>query len=50
MLALTIALAMGLVAVLKHLHTKIPPLDHKDLVRHRLLAEQKCRDWMYPFE
>jgi len=50
MLVLTLAFAMVLVAILKQLKTRIPPLDRKDLVRHRLLAEQKCRDWMYPFE
>lgn len=50
MLALTLAVALVLLAILKQFRTRIPPLDRKDLIRHRMLAEQKCRDWMYPFE
>jgi hypothetical protein len=50
MLMLTIAGAMVLVAFWMERQTKIPPLDRKDLERHRRISEEKCRDWMYPFE
>lgn len=50
MVALTVAVAIVVAAILKRVHTKTPPLDRKDLARHRLLADQEYRDWMYPFE
>jgi hypothetical protein len=50
MLMLTVAAGMVLVAILTQLPTRMSPLDRKDLARHRQLAEQKCRDWKYPFE
>ena len=50
MLMLTIAVAMVLGVFLRELKCKIPPLDQKDLQRHRRLSDEKCRDWMYPFE
>ncbi len=47
---LTIAGAMLLAVCWRSFDTRIPPLDRKELDRHRRLSEEKCRDWMYPFE
>jgi hypothetical protein len=47
---LAIAAAMLLGAFLKNWQGKIPPLDRKDLARHRRASEEACRDWLYPFE
>jgi hypothetical protein len=47
---LTIAAAMVLVAIWSQWQSKIPPLDQKDLERHRRVSDEKCKEWMYPFE
>jgi hypothetical protein len=47
---LGIVAAMLLGACLRGWHGKRAPLDRKELARHRRASEEKCRDWMYPFE
>jgi len=47
---LGIVAAMLLAAFLRGWPGRIPPLDRKDLARYRRASEEKCRDWMYPFE
>jgi hypothetical protein len=50
MLMLAIVAAMLLAAGWKSLRAKTSPPDKKEMARHRLTSEQKCRDWTYPFE
>jgi len=47
---LSIAVAMLLAACLRGRPARITPLDRKELARHCRDSEEKCRDWMYPFE
>jgi hypothetical protein len=47
---LAIAAAMLLAACLRGRQDRIPPLDKKDLARYRRASDEKCRDWLYPFE
>jgi hypothetical protein len=47
---LAIAAAMLIAACLRGWQGKMTPLDRKDMERHRRISDEKCRDWMYPFE
>jgi hypothetical protein len=47
---LAIAAARLLAACLRGRQGKIPPMDQKELRRYRRVSDEKCRDWMYPFE
>jgi hypothetical protein len=49
-LILTIAAAALLAACIRGRESRIPSFDQEDLARYRRDSEEKCRDWLYPFE